>query len=1040
MRPSFIQYIGFSVKMLKQYMPKDPKDRTLLKSDASLAVRTLQAEGSLGSEGTMVICSGLHKDGRYTARVFAPGNGPYLGGVHLYPDGCKPPTFQRQEKDAKYSRWRKMTLSDAERRYGLEDVWNYIQLCTRVYGAARIPCHARYATGIRGRKVKNGDLRLVIGVDKSRAWGMATFVNATHETNRPLTLRFKPKQDSSVGRIYTWEYTGMADSARSGPGRREIAALWAGDESQEMRVFENQALFVRTLNATLQKDGWENLESELGGSSIRTGTDINITPDIHSPGNPKPSDISASAPGGPSPSPHRGHHGYEAGSDSPSTSIAQISGTTSALRIHPSTFINNFLLHSKPDAWIAITSDRDWISVLKQDDLSLPPSDEILARITTAFEVSEADGVACLTSKDPLCSATVAATNTKDRLVELTPTVQTDREYSPASTSFSSNAFVDSNSKTITRSTSFSSENSNTTTLWSRRSPSRSSDATTLWSRDVDSTPHNEGKPFFQGAKNVIISGEPFNNVQGDYNVFDQSRHTSNVNSFNTTNNTTLESHNDNSGRYYGVNPLNIPPHRVPGQDQTSSATNGAPGVGGQYPDRPYAFPPPTVHPALMTPPVLPPGSRIQNFDSFNVQHGNINNTYNNSSKEYSAPPAKTRPRPNRRHLQGPQTGPQDAQDFWDEEEKDDVFSTSQNSHSSGTPGDPGKHSLSGDPRYANDQYGQYGEELGYNQRGVASSMGPPYMHTPESSRSNVQHTDMQVSPISQLLHTLGITREDLNKRSDQMRQFLTADNSLPPRVLERDNEYRARSGSDLRSGSRSIGSSSSLARSTSRASSSSLRDGAPPSPVTPVEPEPHDTEIPHRRMDPVIIGVLPSDANPYGSPTYPQQSTPLQAPNPADLSAFGLGATSPQLQGAPIFRNIHGDYTKIDNSGHTTNLGSSNTHNTLIKDSYNDNSFKSYAPAPRSLSFCNTLNRCKTTIFIFRRAILTLECQCGQFCGSDLLRGSHCVKEVVPLGRVWAEKFASEAQALVSSGELHDYIAELLEAMWRRQQLNDSS
>ncbi|KAF8963439.1 hypothetical protein BDZ97DRAFT_1028652 [Flammula alnicola] len=109
--------------------------------------------------------------------------------------------------------------------------------------------------------------------------------------------------------------------------------------------------------------------------------------------------------------------------------------------------------------------------------------------------------------------------------------------------------------------------------------------------------------------------------------------------------------------------------------------------------------------------------------------------------------------------------------------------------------------------------------------------------------------TDTQVSPISQLLHTLGITREDLNKRSDQMRQFLTADSSLPPRVLERDNEYRARSGSDLRSGSRSVGSSSSLARSMSRASSSSLRDGTPP-PVTPVKPEPHDTEIPHRRMD----------------------------------------------------------------------------------------------------------------------------------------------------------------------------------------------
>ncbi|KAF8961307.1 hypothetical protein BDZ97DRAFT_1760045 [Flammula alnicola] len=122
MRPSFVQYIGFKVKMFKMYLPKHQKDRSLLKSEASRAVRALQAEGSLGSEGTMVICSSLHKDDRYTARVFAPGNGPYLGGVHLYPDGCKPPTFQRKEMDAKDSRWRGMTLSDAERQYGLEDI------------------------------------------------------------------------------------------------------------------------------------------------------------------------------------------------------------------------------------------------------------------------------------------------------------------------------------------------------------------------------------------------------------------------------------------------------------------------------------------------------------------------------------------------------------------------------------------------------------------------------------------------------------------------------------------------------------------------------------------------------------------------------------------------------------------------------------------------------------------------------------------------------------------------------------------------------
>ncbi|PPQ96595.1 hypothetical protein CVT26_006332 [Gymnopilus dilepis] len=107
---------------------------------------------------------------------------------------------------------------------------------------------------------------------------------------------------------------------------------------------------------------------------------------------------------------------------------------------------------------------------------------------------------------------------------------------------------------------------------------------------------------------------------------------------------------------------------------------------------------------------------------------------------------------------------------------------------------------------------------------------------------------DPQVSPISQLLHTLGITREDLNKRSDQMRQFLTADDAMSSRVFDPDTGTRSRSGSDLRSSSRSMGSSRSLARSLSRASSSSLREGTPP--ATPIKAEPRDSEIPHRRMD----------------------------------------------------------------------------------------------------------------------------------------------------------------------------------------------
>ncbi|PPQ67699.1 hypothetical protein CVT24_002755 [Panaeolus cyanescens] len=107
---------------------------------------------------------------------------------------------------------------------------------------------------------------------------------------------------------------------------------------------------------------------------------------------------------------------------------------------------------------------------------------------------------------------------------------------------------------------------------------------------------------------------------------------------------------------------------------------------------------------------------------------------------------------------------------------------------------------------------------------------------------------DPHVSPISQLLHTLGITREDLSKNVEQMRQFLTTDDAISARVPERDSVLRQRSASDLLSSSRSTASSRSLARSHSRASSSSMRDLSPPH--TPVKSEPNEAEIPHRRMD----------------------------------------------------------------------------------------------------------------------------------------------------------------------------------------------
>ncbi|KAF7770523.1 transcriptional regulator family: Forkhead [Agaricus bisporus var. burnettii] len=105
-----------------------------------------------------------------------------------------------------------------------------------------------------------------------------------------------------------------------------------------------------------------------------------------------------------------------------------------------------------------------------------------------------------------------------------------------------------------------------------------------------------------------------------------------------------------------------------------------------------------------------------------------------------------------------------------------------------------------------------------------------------------------QVSPISQLLLTLGITREDLSKRSDQMRQFLNPEQSTPSRVVDRDAHHRSRSNSDLPSRLRSSSTSSSIARSISRNSSTSFRDSTPP--ITPIKSEVFDNGVPARQYN----------------------------------------------------------------------------------------------------------------------------------------------------------------------------------------------
>jgi len=136
----------------------------------------------------------------------------------------------------------------------------------RQYVAANVKKWYRYINGPRGREAKNGDVRLVVGCDKATSWGMAALSNMAQHGH----LKFKPldaQSSSSSTCGYTWEYSGTVD-VKVGPDQQEIDELRRLGENPEdsptRDKYQNQCLFVCTMNVTLNDEDWENLNEEIG--------------------------------------------------------------------------------------------------------------------------------------------------------------------------------------------------------------------------------------------------------------------------------------------------------------------------------------------------------------------------------------------------------------------------------------------------------------------------------------------------------------------------------------------------------------------------------------------------------------------------------------------------------------------------------------------------------------------------------------------------------------------------------------------------------
>ena len=142
-----------------------------------------------------------------------------------------------------------------------EDLGNFARF--REYTAANVADWYKFVNGVRGREAKNGDIRLVVGFDKTKSWGIATFASTIQNNCR---LRFGPSEGAGSASTYKWEYSGVAE-VRVGPGLNDNDGLRQDGDPLDVQ-FENQCLFVRTLNASLTDAVWADIHSNLGSVHV----------------------------------------------------------------------------------------------------------------------------------------------------------------------------------------------------------------------------------------------------------------------------------------------------------------------------------------------------------------------------------------------------------------------------------------------------------------------------------------------------------------------------------------------------------------------------------------------------------------------------------------------------------------------------------------------------------------------------------------------------------------------------------------------------
>ncbi|TFK19371.1 hypothetical protein FA15DRAFT_601623 [Coprinopsis marcescibilis] len=142
-----------------------------------------------------------------------------------------------------------------------EDIRNLTKF--REYAALHAHSWYKFANGVCGREIENGELHLVTGCDKASSWGIATFSGDQTMAEEPVQLEFVA-EDTPNGCVCFWQHSGNVDVK---------ACPSPFDHSAQQGHMRNQCTFIRSHTISLSEGEWIKLMNSITVMSPGEGSD-----------------------------------------------------------------------------------------------------------------------------------------------------------------------------------------------------------------------------------------------------------------------------------------------------------------------------------------------------------------------------------------------------------------------------------------------------------------------------------------------------------------------------------------------------------------------------------------------------------------------------------------------------------------------------------------------------------------------------------------------------------------------------------------------